>query len=209
MFNNCGRTVLIKASFWSPTLILGDSGAGILDENVKELLASEYRLLWALRVAGLTFRYNLRPNLDSVSALPSFLLKLGPPLHHDMHRVKLALDTSALRHSVPDGQREEVDEDPPHLLPIAGGDDDHDERQAEDKCEEDEGDIGTGVVQHDALDDEIAEEDELHEIVDGAVNPSAVLREEDTERIGHDRLADRLQAEHVLALGEGLEHESR
>lgn len=56
---------------------------------------------------------------------------------------------------------------------------------------------------------EVADEEELEEVVNGRVDPSSTLREEDAERVGDDGLADSLRAEHHLALGEGLEHERR
>ena len=54
----------------------------------------------------------------------------------------------------------------------------------------------------------ITNEDELHQIVDGTVNPSAALREEDVELVRHSRLTNRLWHKDLLALGECPEHES-
>ena len=47
---------------------------------------------------------------------------------------------------VPDREGEEVDEHPEDVTDAVGGDDDEDAREAEDECEEDEGDGWGGSV---------------------------------------------------------------
>jgi hypothetical protein len=54
---------------------------------------------------------------------------------------------------------------------------------------------------------EVANEHELHEVVDGRVDPPSALGEEDGEGIGRNSPTPRLRAEHHLAIGEGAEEE--
>ena len=55
----------------------------------------------------------------------------------------------------------------------------------------------------------VAHKDQFHEVVDGAVDPSSALREEDGELFGDSGLAYRLWNEDLLAFGEGLQHQRR
>lgn len=56
---------------------------------------------------------------------------------------------------------------------------------------------------------EILDENELHEVVDGRVDPATALRQKHLECVGHRGLAHGLRHEDLLALGEGPQHERR
>lgn len=55
---------------------------------------------------------------------------------------------------------------------------------------------------------EVADQDQLHQVVDSRVDPTATLREQNAERVGNGSLANGLGDEDLLSLGEGAEHES-
>ena len=49
---------------------------------------------------------------------------------------------------------------------------------------------------------QVANEDELHEVMNGRVDPPSTLREKNRERVGNDRSTFGLRQEHHLAIGE-------
>lgn len=56
---------------------------------------------------------------------------------------------------------------------------------------------------------QVTDQHELEQVVNGRIDPSSSLREQDSETFRHDRLAYGLRAEHHLSLRERLEHECR
>lgn len=54
---------------------------------------------------------------------------------------------------------------------------------------------------------EVSDKDEFEQVVNGRVDPSSTLREEDSEGVGYNSLADSLRTKDHLSLGEGLEHQ--
>ena len=52
----------------------------------------------------------------------------------------------------------------------------------------------------------VADQEQFSEVMDSRVDPTTPLRQKNAERVGDDGLTNRLGAEDVLALGEGLEH---
>src|SRR5271155_2300348 len=55
----------------------------------------------------------------------------------------------------------------------------------------------------------IADEEKFHEIVDGTVDPSSSLTEEDFELIGDDSLAHRVGNKDLFSMRESFQHQCR